>query len=292
MSRFIDETGKHYGFLTVIKKSDKTDSKHQIYWDCQCECGKITTVRGTCLRSGQTTSCGCKRNLSKQKDELGKRYGHLTVIAQSPERVNKHIAWICKCDCGNICTVSGSLLRSGSKTQCTECSNRSLVFDETGHKYGDLTVISYEGQSKNRNALWNCQCSCGNYIVVSGKELRDGKKFNCGCKRIYSQGAEQIKSLLIKNNILFEQEKTFDSCRFPDTNALARFDFYLPTLNRIIEYDGEQHFFSRNSGWDTQDHLNYTQAHDQYKNQWCKEHGIDMVRIPYYQKIQIENLLL
>ena len=34
-------------------------------------------------------------------------------------------------------------------------------------------------------------------------------------------------------------------------NNFFKFDFFLPDYNLIIEYDGEQHFISRNSGYYT-----------------------------------------
>lgn len=44
----------------------------------------------------------------------------------------------------------------------------------------------------------------------------------------------------MKFNIPFETEKTFKTCKFFDTNALARFDFYIDN-KYLIEYDGETH---------------------------------------------------
>jgi hypothetical protein len=39
--------------------------------------------------------------------------------------------------------------------------------------------------------------------------------------------------------ISYEKEKTFSTLKNPKTNKALRFDFYLPQLNTIIEYDGE-----------------------------------------------------
>ena len=54
---FEDLTGKKYGKLLVLEKSSK--SGRRIYWKCQCECGKIITVKGDALRQGLQLSCGC-----------------------------------------------------------------------------------------------------------------------------------------------------------------------------------------------------------------------------------------
>lgn len=56
-----DETNNVYGKLKVIGKSNKTNDKNLKSWICKCECGNITEVFGSNLRSGGTTSCGCYR---------------------------------------------------------------------------------------------------------------------------------------------------------------------------------------------------------------------------------------
>lgn len=53
-----DLTNKKFGRLTVVALSHK-DEYRQYYWLCQCECGKMVTVRGKSLTRGTTKSCGC-----------------------------------------------------------------------------------------------------------------------------------------------------------------------------------------------------------------------------------------
>lgn len=55
----------------------------------------------------------------------------------------------------------------------------SRVKDETGNKYGLLTVLERAG-SKNGKAAWLCQCECGNQIKVTGDSLRRGNTVTCG----------------------------------------------------------------------------------------------------------------
>ena len=52
----------------------------------------------------------------------GQRFGKLTVLFEQPERKNRKIVWHCKCDCGNIISVSRSaLLRGDKSTQSCGC---------------------------------------------------------------------------------------------------------------------------------------------------------------------------
>ena len=59
MSAFIDLTGKRFGFLTVIKRSEQKGKDGHVWWDCLCDCGKEKAIDGGSLRHGQTKSCGC-----------------------------------------------------------------------------------------------------------------------------------------------------------------------------------------------------------------------------------------
>lgn len=58
-----DITGKVFGKLTVICRTDRKDSQGtRLYWLCQCECGKESEVHRCKLVGGHTTSCGCVRD--------------------------------------------------------------------------------------------------------------------------------------------------------------------------------------------------------------------------------------
>lgn len=62
MSKFIDLSGHKYGRLFVVDISHKykRPGGYQVtYWNCVCDCGESTTVVGSDLRTGHTTSCGC-----------------------------------------------------------------------------------------------------------------------------------------------------------------------------------------------------------------------------------------
>ena len=61
MGKFIDLTGKHFGYLTVLKKCEYSKTSHTYLWECQCVCGNITKINGNNLKSGHTISCGCKK---------------------------------------------------------------------------------------------------------------------------------------------------------------------------------------------------------------------------------------
>ena len=118
-----DETGHVYGYLTVLYRTDDL-RKGEARWHCSCKCGKETDVSGIHLRNGSVKSCGClitEKNQSKKIQEIGNKYGLLTVIeeAERPEKDPTHLYWRCKCECGNDnFIVSGVYLRNGISTHC------------------------------------------------------------------------------------------------------------------------------------------------------------------------------
>ena len=59
--------------------------------------------------------------------------------------------------------------------------------DLTGQTINRLVVIREAGRDKGGRVLWLCRClgkngdDCGNEVVVSGNDLRDGHTKSCGC---------------------------------------------------------------------------------------------------------------
>ncbi len=68
MGKLIDLTGSQFGCWKVLKMTDHKTKYGGIKWLCKCmNCGSIKEVEGASLRSGDSTNCGCIRNL-KSKD--------------------------------------------------------------------------------------------------------------------------------------------------------------------------------------------------------------------------------
>ena len=79
MAKFIDITGQRFGRLIVIERSTKRGK--QVYWRCMCDCGDVSVVRGSCLRCGNTKSCGCL-NLQKMNERRTRHGKHRERIYQ------------------------------------------------------------------------------------------------------------------------------------------------------------------------------------------------------------------
>ena len=229
--------------------------------------------------------------MGKIKDLTNQRFGKLTVIKDSLKRQNGSVLWECQCECGNIHYAIGANLKSGDIKSCGCLRKKLNTNDISNKKFGKLTaVFPTQKRDGDGNVVWFCQCECGGNIEVSSHNLNRGDTQSCGCLR--SKGETKIVELLAKNKILYVREKTFEDCILP-SGYKARFDFYIEN-KYLIEFDGLQHFTFENRGWHTYDKMIKTQNSDDYKNQWCREKNIPLIRIPYsiLPNLKIEDLLL
>lgn len=249
--------------------------------------------------------------LGRAENLKGKIFGYLEPIYRV-KNIGKHTAWKCKClKCGKYTNVRVDHLKEKRVISCG-CYNKEKAsyhlknINKKGKNMKDITglrsgwLIAIEPTEKrisygenNSYVVWKCQClnpihKNPVFCEATTTALTTKNKTSCGC--ISSKGEARIISLLIENNILFEQQKTFDTCRNPITNALLKFDFYIDN-KYLIEFDGKQHYKELNNNWED---LKTIQERDNFKNKWCKEHNIPLIRIPYthLDSLKIEDLLL
>ena len=208
---------------------------------------------------------------------------------------------MCNCPSHTILLVRTSNLQTNNTKSCG-CLNvekraeriaaigRSAAKNITGQTFNELTAIKPTNKRNNGSVVWECRCSCGKQHFVSAKDLINNRIKSCG-HSIESSGIRKIKTILNENNIKYITEKTFSTCKFEDTNASARFDFYLPDYNILIEFDGVQHYREQDLNY-FRDSLEKRQQHDKYKTDWCKENRIQLNRIPYYKEDEISLSML
>ena len=222
--------------------------------------------------------------LPVKENLIGKKFERLTVIQPLPSR-NKKTYWLCQCDCGQKCEARADSLKNGKIKSCGCLNNEQRTQtgknnkqDITGQKFGKLTAIKNLNYRLNSTLgyQWECQCDCGNIISTSITYLKNGNTKSCGCQK-ESLGEELIKNILIKENILFEREKKFNDLKN------LRFDFYLPSFNILIEFDGLQHY--KKTNYTTLSML----EHDKIKNEWCLKNNIKLFRIPYSELSNLKN---
>lgn len=160
MGKFIDLTGKRFGRLEVIKRSDNVNK--ETYWLCRCDCGNEKIINGHSLKTGNTKSCGClgienarknckAKNQSKisDSDMIGKRFGKLITLEYIG--VDKHRCKLfkCLCDCGKQTVTRKSRLINGGAQSCGCLSSK--VWSEMNYKHG----YASHGQYNRVYAIWS-----------------------------------------------------------------------------------------------------------------------------------------
>lgn len=292
MGKFQDLTGKTFGEWKVLNLSEKRTGG-RVHWDCECgACGKIVGVSAHNLTMGTSNNCGCvaDKNASKRfgKDETGNRYGELLVIKRFGTNDDRKATWLVRCSCGKEYPVSGRNLRSGKANSCRECSYKIGALknriDISGNKYGILTAIKMADENDSRK--WLFKCDCGGEIICNKGSVLRGLTKSCGC--MSSASETEFKKILVKNEINFIPQKNFDGCVYKNN---LKFDFYIPYLNLCIELDGLQHF-KPIEFFGGEKSFRETQIRDQIKNTYCAEHNIHLLRIPYTQFKNIEQILI
>ena len=244
------------------------------------------------------------------------------------QRVNKHLLGRGCPKCGGTCKSTTEEFIIDAKLVHGDKYDYSLV-NYTGNKNEIIIICSKHGKFKqtanNHLASKGCPKCAGKYkttedFIKEATLIHDNKydyslinyinakakikiicpihgEFNqnttdhlsgCGCPSCSeSKGELAIAKYLNENNIKYEREKIFKECR----NKLPLlFDFYLPELNILIEFDGEQHFKSmKYFGGDKAFQL--SQINDEIKNKYAKDNNIQLIRIKFNEIKEVNEIL-
>lgn len=244
------------------------------------------------LRGNGCPKCGgtMKKEHEQYVNELKDINQDVEVIG---EYINAHTKILHKCKIDGYCWfVKPTHMLSGSI--CPKCNERKLsdMYKKQHDIYAqqllvvnpDLEVIDTYVNAKTP-ILHRCKIDGYEWKITPSNVL-----FGQGCPICQeTNGERQIRQWLENNHILYVYQKTFDDCK--DKKVLP-FDFYLPNLNILIEFDGEQHFrpvdFSGHNKELSFNKFETTQYHDNIKTQYCMDNNIKLLRIPYFKNIEIE----
>ena len=197
---------------------------------------------------------------------------------------NIPIVFQCK-QCGYTWSATpGNILCGTGCPQCNGCmkyTQESFV-EKMRCVNDDIEVI---GVYNGMHSKITCRCKmCGTIWEPYANGVIQGG--GCPtCKESY--GERQIRKYLTSNHIEFVSQYKFDNCR---RIKPLPFDFYLPDYNICIEYDGQQHFQDIEV-FGGQDRFVYTQENDKIKTDYCQLNNIGLVRIPFWEINNIDNIL-
>ena len=123
---------------------------------------------------------------------------------------------------------------------------------------------------------------------VFKRKISTVKRSGVRCRKcVVSSGETKILNHLDKNNINYIHDQPYFNDLIGIGNNPLRPDFILPDYKIWIEYDGEFHYkkmYDDNS-------FEILKNHDKRKNEYAEKHGWKMIRIPYWEFDNIENIL-
>ena len=82
-----------------------------------------------------------------------------------------------------------------------------------------------------------------------------------------------------------------ESCINPKTGWHLYYDFYIPSKNLLIEYDGYQHYFLYYKDGCNTETLKSREYRDRLKNLWASKNKIKLYRIKYTNVKNISGIL-
>lgn len=181
-----------------------------------------------------------------------------------------------------------NLLRSNGK--CSYCIGKYRTKEDLQKEldvlHNTIEILEY----KDYASKILCKCKiCGHVWKSKGVNLTQGHRCP-SCPR--SNFELNVAKILDKFKYNYQIEYWFKDCR--DAIPLP-FDFYLSDYNILIEADGEGHYQPIKRGSMTKEeaieNLNKIKFHDSIKTKYCKENNIPLIRIPYWERDNLEYFL-
>lgn len=185
------------------------------------------------------------------------------------------------CPLGHEFYIRSSNFKKGRR--CSEC----YKFKKLDHDYvynlfaqEGYKILSTEYVSANKKM--RVECPHGHEFEISYSKFYTGRR--CPhCQK--SSGEQRIDRILHKYNIERIYQHIFEDCR--NVKPLP-FDFYLPQYNVAIEFDGRQHFEDK---YFESSNLLEIQKRDNIKTKYCENNNIKLIRIPYWESKNIEEII-
>lgn len=146
-----DIVGKKFNRLTAIKRV--YGEGNGIRYLFKCDCGKEKVILKNAVVSGKTKSCGCLSNEKVRercaKDLTGKKFNRLTALKIDRIESGKTY-WLCKCDCGNTCSVLTNRLTSGHTQSCGCIKKENIGNLNKSHNKAGTRIYRIYSQMKGR----------------------------------------------------------------------------------------------------------------------------------------------
>lgn len=214
------------------------------------------------------------------------------------EYQKSNIKTLCRCiQCGKEFYCTPNKLKRGNS--CPYCKPHKVAkrlrktqaqFEKDVASNNCDIIVKSEYLGATKPITIEC-CKCHKIsIIKQAQQLSSGEQGCPYCSK--SLGERLIAEALDCNGIAYEREFQIP---FKQKGHPLRFDFYLPTYNTFIEYQGEQHYHPVDfkGSKDGSDLIAFQQLNqrDDYKRKYCSDNHYQLIEIPYYEKQNIDNII-
>lgn len=231
------------------------------------------------MRRGKSRKINLESFLSRAREIHGTTYDYSKVNLQNT--LKKDVTIICK-EHGEFQQTPDKHLQGNGCSKCTgkyQRNNEEYIRDAK-LVHGDKFGYDRCNYINNRTPV-TIKCPVHGYVDLNPRTHLYGS----GCSKcIISIGEGKIEKWLKDNSIEYQREY-----RLP--NSKWRYDFYIPKLNVLLEYDGIQHY-KKIDHWGGLPHLLATRNRDKAKNELARIYNVPLIRIPYTKQSLLENFLL
>lgn len=192
-------------------------------------------------------------------------------------------------------TFSYNCKRIPNIVRCKHCS---AVQEVLSHLPEDLTITTVAKNSHKKNRTYitirHNSPSCDYAEFTTRLDVFTNSEPRCYiCERMHrepvSKPVRDLSNYFDNKGISYRREVSLPDCVNPLTSYPLRFDFEVETPSglKYIEYDGQQHFMQV-EGWAS---LESNKYRDQIKNEYCKRHNIQLLRIPYTELVNMYDIV-
>lgn len=151
-----------FGPLVAIETGVPAINKngsHSTTWVCECICGDRFTIRASNLLKNRPCLMNCNCERPPKTDWSRRRFNRLVVTSFLYYSPTQGQMWLCRCDCGNITTVSAShLLGNTESCGCLNKDNRATSKYRptlpSGASGRNRVIAKYKRWAEERNLSW------------------------------------------------------------------------------------------------------------------------------------------
>lgn len=241
------------------------------------------------LRGNRCPICNNKTKGARRKTQEEFEADVYELVGEEYKVVGEYTGVLKKVDlyhtrCKTVWAVTPNAFLSAN-IRCFVCARKDIgdmnrktheqYISEIQEIYGEEIVILDRYKSSEKRV--RARHICGHEWDVRASKLLEIQ--GCpGCNS--SKGERTVRRVLRNLGIEFVEQKTFPELR---NKQLLSYDFYLPKLDTLIEYQGIQHYepVSFGGGTDPHEKLRLQQINDNIKRDFAEREDIILIEIPY-----------